>query len=121
MPKIKIFSLSIKIRTQLLIMKLKSSKANTTIGDDEYVRGEKIIFKGNILKVIGYMFFVVGVIELVLSIFNKGDYWLATLQHLSIGIAGLMDSYKGEKKIVYCLQFCLSIVCLLCIIVERTR
>lgn len=108
MPKMKKFSLSIKMRTSLLIMKLKSSKANTTIGDDEYVKGEKIIFKGNTFKVIGYMFFVVGVIELVLSIFSKGDYWLATLQHLSIGIAGLMDSYKGEKKIVYCIQFFLA-------------
>lgn len=38
-------------------MKLKSSKANTTIGDDEYVKGEKIIFKGNTFKVIGYIVF----------------------------------------------------------------
>ena len=91
------------------------------IGDDGYVKGKKITLNKNLIKVMGYIFFIVGVIELVLSIFYIRNYWLDVIKDLSIGIALLIGSYEVENKILNYLQLPLSIVCLLCIFVEWIR
>lgn len=83
------------------------------------MKGEKIISNKKVFKVMGYIFFIVGVIEFILSLFTNTNYWLSVLQHLSIGIALLIDTHEIENKIVNILALPLALVCIGCIIVEH--
>lgn len=80
------------------------------------MNSEKSFFNSKISRVMGYIFTIVGVIELVLSLVNRGNYWLSTFEHLSIGVALLISSNEFKNKIVYYLLLPLCIVCVFCMI-----
>ncbi len=79
---------------------------------------KNVVVSSKIWKVIGYVLFIVGVIELITNIFSFRYDWLYVVEHLTIGTSLLISMHIDNKRIIYCAALPLSITGVLCILVR---
>lgn len=88
------------------------------MGDDGYMKSKNFVLNNKVFKVMGYVFFITGVIEVAIGLLNIRNYWLDAITQLSIGAALLIGSYEVKNKVIYYLQIPLLIVYILCMVAK---
>jgi len=79
---------------------------------------KKDVVSNKILKVVGYVLFIIGAIELITNIFSFKYDWLDVGEHLTIGISLLINAYADNDRIIYYVAFPLSITGFLCVLAQ---
>ena len=67
---------------------------------------------------IGYVLLIAGLIEVMTNILGFKYDWLYVVEHLTIGVALLINTYVDNSKVFCYVAFPLSIAGFLCILVR---